>query len=184
MAARPDGTLRLADSHFMLPGSHTVEVRSRFASDYTTLDPTPTVFEVLVEPYGPKVRAVVADEAVQIRVSDAHAAADTLVLEGRLDDGAWQTIDLTADDTGATAQFALANVGHATQLELQARDGTGNVSDTVRVRVGYNPHADIGEDEAMACGCNATSPRPRRGGILASVAALVGCLLLRRRRRL
>ena len=186
MAARPDGSLYLADSHLMLPGMHDVEVRARYAEDYQSLDATPASLQVLVDPIAPSVGAVVRDDAVQIKVRDLHSPAQSLTLTGRLDDGERFDIALepVASERAAIAALPLALVGAAAELELIAVDAVGNTSEVARVRVGHVTEAIQSTSAQVGCACHASegTPHSHGEGLLAMVL-LIGLLALRLRRR-
>ncbi len=164
----------------MLPGQHKVEVRSRYAVDYQTLDPTPAELEVLIDPTAPAVAASYDATGLEIVVTDRESAPETLGLQGRLDDGEWFGIDLEVIGDEAIGRFSLEDVANATQLELLAVDSVGNTSDVAAVRVGYNPELTATE----ACACHQVPGTTHsHGEAIFAFALLGGLLLLRTRRR-
>ena len=56
------GVITVRDPWLRLPGPHTVEVRSRYADDYRTMDPTPAVVEVVADPAPPEAALAAAAE--------------------------------------------------------------------------------------------------------------------------
>jgi hypothetical protein len=105
-AARPDGSLIVEDPHLMLAGTHALEVRARYQSDYQTLDPTPAVLRVVVDPFAPALSARVDGEVVRARVVDLETPHDEpLLLEARTSaDATWIEVPLARlDDEDGTA---------------------------------------------------------------------------------
>lgn len=183
MPARPDGTLHLADPKLKMPGKHAIEVRARFAGDYETLDPTPSVVEALVDPVPPRLAAEIGDTAVLARIDD-HLTEDgsTLRLFARLDGVDWFEVPVTPkDERAAVAALDLATLGQAQAVELKAMDATGNESRIVRLRLGLSAAGEA--TEAGGCACHeAALPHGHAEWPTVLAVMVLAALLLRRRR--
>ena len=198
--ARPDGTVYVADSHLMLPGTHLVQVRARYQDQYETLDATPAEFEVLIDPIAPHVAARMNDAGLRIDVEDAHSPARDLSLFGRFDDESdWFEIDLEPQETTepvdasaevsaqnalATGLFDLAEAGTHETLHLKGKDAIGNESPVIMVRIGQNAQLETDAANAQACACQSLGSKQQgRSASTLGGLALLGALLVRRRRR-
>ena len=178
---RPDGTLFVEAPVLRLPGMHKVEVRARYIDDYETLDATPAVLDVLVDPEPPSVTAVIAQDAVQVRVFDRDSPAEMMTLLGRFDDGQWFAIDLAIDEAKRiSATVPLEQFGSAKILELKAVDGANNASGVLPVS--FEVPEAIPVDEIVACGCHEVPGSAHgHGEALFGLLALGALLALRRR---
>lgn len=178
-APRPDGTLFIEDAKLMMPGHHTIEVRSRYAGDYASLDPTPAKLDVVVDPFAPEIRAVLGDDAVTIDVVDLDTQyIDKLHLEAKIDDGEWFDVEVTPWDEGVgRAELRYADLAGTDRLELRATDPVGNVSDVATMRLGLA--AEMTEQPQKGCACDAS--REGRGYGYAGLIVLIGLLFRRRR---
>ncbi len=177
--ARPDGTLFVADPKLKMPGPHLVEVRSRYAGDYTSLDVSPASIHVVVDPFAPQIRALHEDTGVRVDVVDLDTLdVSQLVLEAKTDDGAWYPVDVRPWSEGtARGVLAYGELGGADILQLRARDPKGNESSVATVRLGLQAETTT-EPQATGCACTASESRSGFAWF-----ALLGLGLLLRRRR-
>ncbi|MEE2900850.1 MAG: hypothetical protein VYC39_00900 [Myxococcota bacterium] len=183
--AQPDGSLHLEASALMLPGLHTVEVRARYLDAYETLDPSPVVLEVLVDPFAPELSAKMSELGVEIEVTDQHSPASKLRLFGRLDDSDQAfVIPLDAfEETKAQGLFSLTQAQGHEELTVYATDANGNKSDELRVRVGHNDAlSPSSNSEDLACGCETTATHGKNLNSFLLALGLGFGLLIRRRR--
>jgi hypothetical protein len=188
--AQPDGTIVFEDAHLIAPGAHHVEVRSRYAGHYTTLDPTPVKMRAVVDPFGPSLSAKLEDEVAAIRVVDDETPADEpLFLRGRVDGGAWFDVPLErieGDLEGAcAAKVYLRDVAGGQKLELQASDPRGNESAIAMVRLPLAGE-EVAENEGGGCACHETgTTHAHNEALTLGIALAVFVLALRpwRKRR-
>jgi hypothetical protein len=187
--AQPDGSLWIEDAKLKLPGRHQVEVRARYQGDYQSLDATPEVFSLLVDPVAPTISARLGDAGVEVRVHDALTEdASQLGLQARVDGGAWTPVLLTAVGPGeATAQLPYRDLTGAERVELMATDAAENTSRVAKVRLGLTaaPAAPEGASaEGGGCACHDVGvPHGHAEWPIVLFAALFGALLYRVRRR-
>jgi hypothetical protein len=183
-APSADGIIVFEDAHLFISGAHTIDVRARYAGEYTTLDPTPASLTAIVDPNPPTLEARILGDHVAVSVVDRETPIDEeLTLEGRLDDGTFFALPLsrTGDEIGTrVASFALSAAGTAKNLYLRASDPRGNVSKLATVHLGLE--ASTATEHQGGCGCSATESRAT-GGTLALLACLSLLSFLRRFRR-
>lgn len=186
--AQPDGSLHVAASHLMLPGTHLVEVRSRYKDVYETLDATPVELEVLVDPIAPELSARMTDKGVSINVEDAHSPATSLSLLGRFEnEGEWFAIELTPQEVSqgalATGAFDLEQAGQHELLHLKAKDAIGNESKEISIRIGQNDEIVDANENLSGCGCETVQGEDRGNDHSWMVGILLAAVVLVRRRR-
>ncbi len=181
-AARPDGTIVVADPKLRLDRDHVLEVRARQKGDYQSLDPIGVKVQALVDTLPPTVVGELRGTGVAVTVTDLATPATALSLRGRFDQGEWFAVALVVDADGvASGRVDLTGVD-AHVLELAASDALDNVSRVERVVVG-RAALTAGEstpEAASGCGC-ATSGGAGDAAPFALLA--LAMLVIRRRRR-
>lgn len=202
--ARPDGTLVTRNARLQMPGWHRLDVRSRTIGDYQSTNLTPATVPVLVDPLPPRLRARLGDTGIEVVVTDVESADPTaLSLEMRAvtpadrpaetsaNGGEWTPVPLMPNGRDSARQtVAYTALGESTTIEFRARDGSGNPSPILTVRVA-KPDApatapNSGPEGAAGCRCVG---EPGQGGSnalvgLLSLLGLLGLTALRRRERL
>lgn len=184
--ASPDGSIIFDDAHLMLPGAHDVEVRSRYAGQYTTLDPSPVKMRVVVDPFGPRLSAQLDGDAAEIRVVDSETPFDEpLFLQARVDGGAWFDVPLARiegdPDGAAQAKVWLSDVSGGRKLELKAADPRGNSSEIASVRLPLaGEEVAASTDEGAGCACHETGAMHRHDEALTLGIALAVFVLAMR----
>jgi len=169
-----DGSIVVEDPKLKMPGHHTIEVRARYAEDYTTLDPTPVAIEATVDPVAPRLAAEIGDLAVLARIDDAQTKdGSTLRLFARTQDE-WREVAVDArGETAAHAAIDLLGL-QGDRIELKAMDAAGNESRIVRLRLGLGAT----EETQSGCACSATEATSAPWALL-----FVALLFFRRRNR-
>jgi MYXO-CTERM domain-containing protein len=184
--AQPDGTIGFEDAHLMLPGPHDIEVRSRIAGQYITLDPSPVTLKALVDPVPPSLRAKIDGDRIVVSVTDRETErGGPLFLQGRTDGGAWFDIQLTpieADDfVNCWAELPLSAFAGAKELELRASDPRGNYSEIESLRLSLTGEEPAAANDGGGCACSSSGGSQSAGGI-ALLALVLGLRLAWRRR--
>ena len=188
--AQADGSLWVEDAKLKLPGRHEVEVRARYQGDYQSLDVTPETLSVLVDPVPPRITARLADDGVEVRVTDTLTDdASQLALVARAAGGDWQPVPLLAMGPGeAVAVLAYAELGGVERLELKATDASANESRVAQVRLGLTAEPAAAPEGPVAasggCACHDVgAPHGHAEWPMVLFAALFGALVYRVRRR-
>lgn len=185
-APEPDGTFWVDDPHLFVPGAHEIEIRARYFEDYLTLDPTPALVPVVVDPNPPSVEARVLDEHVVIKVVDLETPRnEPLTLQARLDRGPWFDVPLVRldDEVGtAVARYPLTAIGQASRMTFRASDPRGNQSGVISVSVGLNAAIEPAP-AAGGCACHDIAGVPHAHGEAERALLAIALLGVMRRRR-
>lgn len=177
---RADGSLPLIHPALRAPGRHRVELRARVQGFAPSLDPTPAIVDVVVDPFAPTLSARWTDDGLDVRARDAHTVnpGDLTVTRQAGDGGPPTGVALTVrDETSAGAVLPYDEiVGQL--VRLVARDPAGNESDPLLIQApdgveGVATNLDDNPDS----GCSARS----RGGSTQLALLLLGLLVLTRR---
>lgn len=160
---------------FWLQGRHTIEIRAREVGRPETTDPTPVVFEPIVDTVPPEVVVTrPTADAVQVMATD-NVSKKRLRMRYRLAGGDWAEAPVPA---------AIELGGQAPEsLEIEVFDETGNARGVTgdgltRPVVGF--HGSGGEG---GCECR-SGQRPGAGGLLLCALTLLGLMGRTWRRRL
>ena len=169
--------LRLERPAFAAQGRHTIEVRARQKGQYRTLDATPEVLEVLIDPEPPKLRAQLATGGVKVMAFDV--VSERLALEVTLD-GKSQPIEL--DEEGFVQ---VPGIEQAKNVSVSATDEALNTT-TQRLREDGQDmeQANLdGEQAPQSSGCVCARPAGSASfGSLGLLGLMVGLLGFWRRR--
>ncbi|MEE2757038.1 MAG: hypothetical protein VYA30_10275 [Myxococcota bacterium] len=108
----------------LLQGAHSLEVRARRADDYRTLDPTPSIYDFVIDTVPPTLSAQRADDEVIIHVSDLISERANIQVEYALAPDLWVRINdsvLSIDDSEIVTIRATDEAGLTTTLVVEAR---------------------------------------------------------------
>ncbi len=188
--ANAQGVLTVTDAKLRIPGTHEIEVRARYRGDYQSLDATPVVLSVLVDPNAPRIRTRTVDAGIEVQVRDLLTEdVQDLVLMGRYDGGAWQQLPLISVAPGeGLAVIDWADLGDAERLELQATDAMDNLSKISSVRLGLDvrpaqaSQAPVVDESGCSCHDTEGVPHAHNEWPLALFALVFGVLVFRLRR--
>jgi MYXO-CTERM domain-containing protein len=160
---------------FNVPGRHRVEVRARAQGEYRTLDPTPVVLDVVVDPEPPRAEVRVASDGLSLRVRAVdRVSRQRLGYTVELDGVARPA---TVDDAGRLAVPELADPAVAVAVVVADEQG---LSTRVVVREAGAWQVPAVEAEAGGCRCAAPGAGASWAGLGLGLVALGA---LRRRRR-
>lgn len=177
-AAGADGTLEVALPRLRLAGRHELEVRARAIGAYETLDLTPVVLSVEVDPFPPTVGARQGVDGLEVWVRDG--ASDPAGLSLRLEaDGSRVEVALTAEADAARAVVPYPLLEGA-RLRLVGVDAAGNESAPLLLDGPEAAPWGDADDDAGASGCRDLESDPSLLALLLSGAAFA---LSKRRRR-
>lgn len=168
----PQVSLRRAS--LSVPGHHTVEVRARLVSDYRSLDPTPVVLDVVVDPEPPRLEVRSwAETGLRVRTWDrvSRGAVDLVLVAG-------DTVRPLEPDAEGRVQVPELAVPGA--LSVRATDEQGLVAEVAVRAGGVMQVPQVNEVEAAGCTCRGQSPG--RGGPAGLALGFLLLALVRRRR--
>jgi hypothetical protein len=155
--------LTLSRAELAVQGRHRVEVRARVKGEYRTLDPTPAVVEVLIDPVAPELFARLADDGVKVEAFDVVGPV-------RIELG----VDGVFHEVTPVEGFVAGSFAPEQVVAVAAIDAAGNRTE-VTLSAGAAPESA----EPIERGCVCVEPSGRS---FAWVLALVALVRLRRRR--
>lgn len=169
------GELPLTAAALRVPGPHRIEARARVVGDYRSLDPSPAVVDVVVDPEPPRLDVAWRSDGtgLQVRAMD-RVSRDRLQYSLRIDGEAYEVVP-----EAEVVRWPVA-LPPTASIEIEVTDEQGlRTAQLVRegseVRV---PVAAEGEGEASGCRCAETRGVPGWLGL-----GLLAPLFARRRRR-
>jgi len=172
----PVERLPLRHPALLLPGPHTLQVRSRVIGDYHTLDPSPESLDVTIDWRAPIIEAIQRDDAaIRVMAYDQTSAATELSYRIRVNGGEWSSW------TGSNLFELSAHRGSRVRLEAQVRDGNGNVA-TLKQSLTVEGAVEAASDTDGACSCSTTRRSSSMPTGLSLLLVALGLLAVRRRR--
>ncbi len=163
--------LVLSRPELSVQGRHRIEVRSRVAGQYRTLDPTPAVVDVLIDPQPPELWARLVDGGVEVRAFDVVGSVH---FELGLD-GVFEAVTPVDD-------FVAAAIGPGRSVVIAAIDDAGNRTE-VRLSEAAPEASSSDPAPESAVGCVCAAPGPGGPGALIALLAIGLVVALSRRRR-
>jgi hypothetical protein len=109
--------IELARSELLLQGRHVIEARARVAGAYRTLDATPAVVEVVIDPEPPRLHARLVEGGVEVDAFDV-VDGDEVTIEVIADGGAHRV------SPGSIAVAAADASGNRAEVVLRERGST------------------------------------------------------------
>jgi hypothetical protein len=152
--------IELARSELLLQGRHVIEARARVAGAYRTLDATPAVVEVVIDPEPPRLHARLVEGGVEVDAFDVV-------------DGDEVTIEVIADGGAHRVSPGFVAVD-GESIAVAAADASGNRAEVVLRERG----STVAAAPPIESGCRCAS-RPSGWAAL----LLAGCALFLSRRR-
>ncbi len=171
----PAGEITLREPWLRAQGHHRLEIRARRVGEPATLDPTPAVFDLLIDPQAPTVSVEPGEEPSTwlISVADLVSAPESIMLRHRVEtaDGlqAWSPWLAATELSSVTAPE------DAVQLEIQARDENHNIGTVSQPLIRGRAASD-------GCQCTVDRGQPRDERTPAPLLTLGAALLLALRR--
>lgn len=129
--------LVLSRPSFSVQGHHRIEVRSRVKGRYRTLDPSPVVLDVLIDPEPPRLRARLVEEGVEVDAFDMVSGDDV-------------TIEVIVDGREEVVAPGVVPVPASGELVVAATDEAGNRTERL-LRAGLT--AAGASEEQGGCRC-------------------------------
>ncbi|MDX9720233.1 MAG: hypothetical protein RBU37_05775 [Myxococcota bacterium] len=117
-----DRSRTLRDPALLLPGRHTISVRSRLVDDYRSLDPSPELIDLVIDWSAPHIEGLRSlDDALVVLANDDVSTPSTLSYRLSFGEQAWT-------EWRNTPTFAIpsALAGRQLQVRVQVRDEAGN----------------------------------------------------------
>jgi hypothetical protein len=154
--------LVLARPEFSVQGRHSIEVRSRVVGQYRTLDPTPALVEITIDPQPPRLFARLLDGGIEVEASDVVGPVRIELI-----------VDGVTREVEPVDRFVPAHIEPGQSVVVAAIDGAGNRTELVLAAgvEGAPPQSEA----SGGCVC--------LGGGSGSLSILLGMLLFLRRRR-
>lgn len=166
--------IELSRPEFLAQGHHSIEVRAREVGAYKTLDPSPVLLDVVIDPEPPRLVARLnrSRGGVVVRAHDV-VSGDAVRVE-LIVDGEAREVAQTAD---GFIELDAVNLGAS--IEVRATDEAGNVATRKLYErvVTSGPAASVVSD-AVGCRC----VEAERGGFAGLLLVFVAGALVRRRR--
>lgn len=174
----PAGEITVREPWLRALGRHRLEVRARRVGDPASLDPTPAVFELVVDPHAPSLSLSPSDgdDSWLVTVADQVSDPEAIMLRYRTHTDAGT--DEWSPWRPAIELSSITPRPEAVHLEVQARDENENVSTVTQAII-----RGRASGEGCECAIDRNKPRDERSPapVLAFGAALVAAL--RRARR-
>lgn len=183
--------LEIRDPALVLEGNHRIDVRARFRGDHSTTEPIPATTVVSVDYSAPSLEIERRDAIVDLAASDSVDTAEQLEMRYRIVDGKTDS-EWTPWGVPSTINLREMNAPAHFRLVAEARDRAGHVSQDEQNIVwdrreaalgGTNNNVDSPTSEPKAGGCSAAGNQSPVGALAGVLALLGGLLLFRRKRR-
>lgn len=171
----PAGEITLREPWMRAQGRHRLEVRARRVGEPASLDPTPAVFELMVDPAAPTLSLEPSEEAGSwlVSVADLVSAPDAIMLRHRVETAAgpqawtvWRP---------ATEVSSITPPDDAVLLEVEARDENENVGTVSQPIIRGRASGD-------GCQCSVDRGTPHDERPLALLLSIGAALLIALRR--